>query len=100
MTCIHTCVNISTITSTQKFNIRHPIIRVNACSLYVFRLRNQKELDAIIEGLSGLYPKETLLQIYEQATSEPYSFWYINLAEKNKKDSFYQNLNKKIVVTG
>ena len=36
---------ISTITATQKFNAIHPIIRVNATELYVYRLRNMKDLD-------------------------------------------------------
>ena len=33
---------ISSITATQKFNSIHPIIRVNATELYVYRLRNTK----------------------------------------------------------
>ena len=37
----HAC--ISTITATQTFNAIHPIIRINATELYVYRLRNQKD---------------------------------------------------------
>ena len=33
---------ISTITATQKFNARHPIILVNATELYVYRLRKHE----------------------------------------------------------
>jgi hypothetical protein len=35
-----------TIVSSQKLYALHPIIRVNATALIVYRLRNQKELDA------------------------------------------------------
>ena len=45
---------ISTITSTQKFNAIHPIIRVNATELYVYRLRNTKDLDTFIEEVSAV----------------------------------------------
>ena len=34
---------ISTITAAQKFNAIHPIIRVNATELYVYRLRNMND---------------------------------------------------------
>ena len=45
---------ISTITSTQKINAIHPIIRVNATELYVYRLRNTKDLDTFIEEVSAV----------------------------------------------
>ena len=89
---------ISTITSTQKFNAIHPIIRVNASDLYVYRLRNTKDLDTLIEEVSAVLDKKTLLQLYNLATSEPHSFLYIKLTESNKNDMFYINLNKKLVI--
>ena len=45
---------ISTIVSTQKFTAIHPIIRVNATELLVFRLRNFKDLEAFVEEVSAL----------------------------------------------
>ena len=39
--------------------------------LWCWRLRNQHELDAVVEELSALLPKEQLYQLYEQATREP-----------------------------
>ena len=45
---------ISTITSTHKFNAIHPIIRVNATELYVYRLRSTKDLDTFIEEVSAV----------------------------------------------
>ena len=53
---------ISTIVATQKIEAIHLIIRTNATELHVYRLLNQKELDAILEELSALYDKKTLLK--------------------------------------
>ena len=89
---------ISTIVSTQKFNAIHPIIRTNATELYVYRLRNQKDLDAFLEELSALYDKKTLLKLYQHATEQPFSFLYVKLSAHNRADMFYMNLSKKLSV--
>ena len=90
----HNC--ISTITSTQKFNALHPIIRVNMTELYVFKLRNLKELDSFIEEVSAVADKKQLLEIYHMATDQPYSFLYVKLNAKSKNDMFYINFDKRI----
>ena len=51
-------------------------MRVNQQFLCCCRLRNQHELDAVVEELSALLPKEQLYQLYE-ATREPYSFLFV-----------------------
>ena len=56
---------ISTITSTQKFNAIHPIIRVNATELYVYRLRNTKDLDTFIEEVSAVLDKKNITAIIQ-----------------------------------
>ena len=89
---------ISTITATQKFSAIHPIIRVNATELYVYRLRNYKDLETFIEEVSAVQDKKTLLEMYNIATQEPYSFLYINLVAKSKKDMFYIRFDKKLVI--
>ena len=90
---------ISTITATQKFNAIHPIIRVNATELYVYRLRNMKDLDTFVEEVSATIPKKTLMQIYEKCTAEPYSFLYVKLTAKSIHDMFYCNLTQKVKFT-
>jgi hypothetical protein len=65
---------ISTIVSTQKYRAISNIIRVNATNLYVFRLRNGGDSESLIEELNALTDKKTLLQLYNLATSEPFSF--------------------------
>ena len=89
---------ISTITATQVFNALSPIIRKNITELYVYRLRNYRDLESLIEELSALYDKKTLLQLYNIATVEPHSFLYINLVAKNKNDMFFMNFDRKLVI--
>ena len=89
---------ISTITATQKFNAIHPIIRVNATELYVYRLRNMKDLDTFIDEVSAVFDKKSLLEIYHMATSEPYSFLYVKLTAKDKNEMFYQNFNHRFKI--
>lgn len=89
---------ISTITATQKFNALHPIIRVNATELFVYRLRNMKDLETFIDEVSAVVDKKTLLDLYHTATSEPYSFLYVKLTARNKNEMFYQNFDKRLLI--
>ena len=89
---------ISSITATQKFNSIHPIIRVNATELYVYRLRNTKDLDTFIDEVSAVYDKKTLLAMYKAATEEPFSFLYVKLTAKNKEDMFFKRFTHKLVI--
>jgi hypothetical protein len=86
--------SISTITATQKFTAISPIIRVNATELFIYRLRNYRDLETFIEEVSAVVDKKTLLEIYNMATSEPYSFLYVNLRAKNKNDMFWIKFNR------
>jgi hypothetical protein len=91
--------SISTIVSTQKFTAVGQIIRVNATFLCVYRLRNQKHLDAFLDEVSGTVGRKELLEIYSLATKEPYSVLYINLVSPKINDMFYINFNQKIILT-
>ena len=64
--------------SSQKLRLISAAVRVNMQFLCCWRLRNQHELDAVIEELSALLPKEQLYRLYEQATREPYSFLFVS----------------------
>jgi hypothetical protein len=88
--------SISTIVSTQKFTSVAPIIRVNATFLCVYRLRNTKDLETFLEELSALIPRKELIELYQLATKEPYSFLYINLVAPRLNDTFYINFTHKI----
>ena len=85
---------ISFILSAQKYRSLANIIRLNASSLYIFRLKNQTELDAFIEESSALVDKKTLLEMYKVAVKEPYSFFYININGKDINRTFYIRFEK------
>ena len=89
---------ISTITATQRFCCLSPIIRTNATELYVFRLRNQNDLDRFLEEVSAVLDKKTLLKIYQECTKEPFSFLYVKLT-KTIQDMFFCNFNKRVSFT-
>ena len=89
---------ISTVVATQKYVCLSPLIRVNASELYIFRLRNNQDLYTVIEENSALVDKQTLLEMYELATREPYSFLYIKLTAKDINDMFYIKFGQKIMV--
>ena len=90
--------SISTIVSTQKWSALAPIIRINAVELFIYRLRNFKDIECYLDECSALYDKKTLLELYNTATSEPYSFLYIKLTEPDKRKMFYHNLNHQLIV--
>ena len=90
---------ISTISSTQKFNALHPIIRCNMSELYIFRLRNNKDIEAFVDECSALYDKKVLLEIYHLATDKPFSFLYIKLNAQSKEDMFYIKFQQRIEIT-
>ena len=65
--------------------------------LCCWRLRNQHELDAVIEELSALLPKEQLYRLYEQATREPYSFLFVYYL-KPRNEMFYKRFEERFAL--
>jgi hypothetical protein len=72
------------------------IIRINITELYVIRLRNSHDLEAFLVEVSALADKKTLMDIYNLATSEDYSFLYVELNSKSKNDMFFVSYEKRI----
>ena len=65
--------------------------------MLIWRLRSAKERDQILEELDALLDRRILLRLYETATSEKHSFWYINLL--NEQDSmFYKNFEQRMLL--
>ena len=58
----------SCIVATQVFKAISPIVRKNMTDVYIYRLRNQADLDAIVEEVSAVYDKKTILKMYQFAT--------------------------------
>jgi hypothetical protein len=60
-------------------------------------LRNKEELwDGLIYGLSNVADPKTLLAMYEMATREKHSFWYVNL--RRLPAEFYINFEEQLTV--
>ena len=72
-------------------------VRVNQQFLCCWRLRNQHELDAVVEELSALLPKEQLYQLYEQATRKPYSFLFVCYL-KPRNEMFYKRFEERFAL--
>jgi len=89
---------ISTTTSVQRYRSLSPIIRVNATSLVIFRIRNAKELEALSEENSAVVGKDQFKAIYDAATAEPYSFLYIDTTAKTIDTMFYLRFEQPIVL--
>ena len=89
---------ISTILSTQKYNAVSTIIRTNMDSMYLFRLRNANDLQAVIDELSALLDKKILLEVYMKATDAPYSFLFIKLTKKTINDMCFVKFDKRIMI--
>ena len=106
----HNAINI--ITATQKFNALSPIIRVNSRQLFFFRLRNYKEIETMVEEVSAVLIKKSsvaeaknlaeakklMLEVYNIATEEPYSFLFINLMKADVNEMFYRRFDAKLVI--
>ena len=103
---------LNVIASSQKFNAISTVARTNARQLYFFRLRNYKEIQSMVEELSAILikrkllsneknladAKNTLLEIYNVATQEQYSFLFVNLMKQNINEIFHVRFEKKIMV--
>ena len=84
---------ISTITPTQVYKQISPIVRKSMTHIFIYRLRNYGDLEATAEEMSAIHDKKALLHMYHEAISEPYSFLYINLIQKDKREMFMQRFD-------
>ena len=90
---------ISCICSLQKYETIANIIRVNASSLYIFRLKNISELMSFIEENAAIVDKDKLLEMYHTAINHsPYSFFFVNLNSKDVNSMFYINFEKRFTI--
>ena len=91
-------MQISTwVSSSQKLRLISAAVRVNMQFMCVWRLRNQLELEAVLEELTALLPKQELQAIYQEATREPYSFLFIHYL-KPRAEMFYKRWEERFVI--
>ena len=56
-----------------------------------------ENVQSLIEEISAVYDIKTLEQMYQMATDEPYSFWYILFTAKRREDMFYLRFEQKML---
>ena len=83
--------------SVQKYRTLGNIVRVNATSLMVFKLRSRAELEAIAEENSALYGLKVTEAIIQKATEERCSFLWLNLTAGDPKDLFWLRFESRLV---
>ena len=83
---------------TQRLRLVDVSVRVNSNALFVFRLRNFKDLEAILEEFSAMLNKKQLQEVYEHCTVERYSFLYINLNESDPQKAFYRCFDARLSI--
>ena len=55
--------SLSTVTATQVFVALSPVIRKNATAMYIYKSRNYRDLESVIEELSALAPNKVLMEM-------------------------------------
>ena len=90
-------MGVSTWLSVQKLSTIHPTARANFAFILCWALRNKKELwDGLIYELSNVADPRTLLRMYDMATREPHSFWFVNL--RRLPAEFYINSDERMLI--
>ena len=84
---------ISAITSAQVYMQISPIVHKKITHLFIYRLRNYNDLESIVEELSAICDKKTLLHIYHEAVSEDSRFLYVKLMSKDTRKMFMTRFN-------
>ena len=83
---------------SQKTRVISLICRTNFCWMLIWRMRNAKELAAIIEELDAIVPRAELMEMYRIATMDKHGFLYVNLL--NERDQmFYKGFDQRFVLS-
>jgi hypothetical protein len=90
-------LQISTLVSVQRLKSIASAIRANLQFLMVWRLRSYTELESLLEELSAIHDKKTLMALYEQAVSQPYGFWLVVLTERPER-MFWSGFRQRQVI--
>ena len=90
---------VSSILSTQKLRLPliSPCVRVNVTAVLVWRLRSKYEKTQYLEEYSALVPKEVLETMYDEATSIPFNFLFVNTLAKSIDHMFYSSFTRRFI---
>lgn len=75
------------------------VLRNNATTLAIFRMKDNKEIDAIYEEVAGEIDRETFESVYAEATSIPYSFLFIDLHKKDGHPSMFRRCFNEFLIS-
>lgn len=89
---------VTWIISSQVLNLVGTVIRKNVRCMCVWRLRNHKEVQTLCEELSGVYDAQTIMDLYNYATTEPFSFLFVRLDAKTRRDAFWLRFESRLAI--
>lgn len=89
--------NVSCFVLTQYYRLLSPVLRCQQNVLAVFRLRNIKDKQAIIEENSAIVDQRTLNKMYDIATGKPFGFLLILLTETDPHKMFFSSFESKLI---
>ena len=90
-------LGVTWIISSQVLNLVGTVLWKNVRCMAVWRLRNHKEVEALCEELSGVYGKDEIMELYKYATNDPFSFLFVRLDAKTRKDMFWPRFEKRLL---
>ena len=88
---------VTWIISSQVINLVGTVLRKNVRCMRVWRLRNHKEVETLCEELSGVYDAKTIMSLYEHATAEAFSFMFVRLDAKTRRDMFWLRFEARLL---
>jgi len=91
---------INLIVSVQKWKLASTVMRTQATSVFYFRAGSLTDLDDFLENFSALVPggKKALMEIYREATREPYSFLTVDLLQQDPARIFMKRFDSYLTV--
>ena len=88
---------VTWIISSQVLNLVGTVLRKNVRCMVVWRLRNHKEVETLCEELSGVYDAKTIMELYKYATADPFSFMFVRLDAKTRRDMFWLRFENRLL---
>ena len=88
---------VTWIISSQVINLVGTVLRKNVRCMCVWRLRNHKEVETLCEELSGVYDARTIMELYKYATADPFSFMFVRLDAKTRRDMFWLRFENRLL---
>ena len=88
---------IQAICSSQKWRSLSTAVRSQTCWLCIFQLRSQDERKAVLSEISSAYDPKTIDKFFAEATSERFSFLYIDLLAPTKEEMFFKTFQWRLL---